>query len=98
VHELGLAQSILDIVHEHVPLARATTVRRVRIRIGEFAGVIPDSLVFCFGAITAGTPFGHAQLDIEHVPGRDLRVVDVELAEPAELADGADAAGTGGLG
>jgi hydrogenase nickel incorporation protein HypA/HybF len=82
MHELGLAESILDIVRDHVPPGREAAVRRVRVRIGEFAGVLPDSLAFCFGAITAGTPFVDASLEIERVPGRELRVADVELDEP----------------
>jgi len=82
VHELGLAESILDLVREHVPPGRAAAVRRVKVRVGDLAGVIPESLAFCFGAIVAGTPFPGASLDIEHVTGRELRVAEVELDEP----------------
>jgi len=79
MHELGLAAGIFDLVREHVPAGRAAAVRRVRIRVGEFAGVLPESLVFCFGALTQGTPYGQASLDVERVAGRELRVSDVEL-------------------
>jgi hydrogenase nickel incorporation protein HypA/HybF len=82
MHELGLAESILDLVREHVPPDRAIAVRRVTVRIGDLAGVIPDSLEFCFGAITAGTPYAGASLDIDRVEGRELRVVELELDEP----------------
>jgi len=68
MHEVGLAASILDIVRQYVPEERAGLVRRVRVRIGEMAGVVPDSLAFCFTAAVEGTPYGRAILDIEHVP------------------------------
>lgn len=118
MHELGLAQGVLDIVRQHVPEAAAGAVRQVRVRVGTMAGVIPDSLVFCFDAITAGTPFALATLTVDHVPptahcaacgitfpvrppaspcpgcgshrvalvsGRELQVVEVELADADEV-------------
>jgi hydrogenase nickel incorporation protein HypA/HybF len=89
MHELGLAESILDIVREHVPLDRAAAVRRVRVRVGEVAGVISESLTFCFGAIVAGTPYVDASIEIERAPGRELRVAEVELADEEAQAPGA---------
>jgi hydrogenase nickel incorporation protein HypA/HybF len=83
MHELGLAQGILDIVSEHVPEGRAGDVRAVRVRVGALAGVVVDSLEFCFGAIVAGTPYAAAVLDVEPCPARELHVVYVELADAA---------------
>lgn len=68
MHEVGIAASILDIVRQYVPEERAGLVRRVRVRIGEMAGVVPDSLAFCFTAAVEGTPYGRAVLEIERVP------------------------------
>jgi hydrogenase nickel incorporation protein HypA/HybF len=85
VHELGLAWNILEIVGQYVPPQRAGAVRDVRVRIGEEAGVLADSLAFCFGAIVTGTPFEAARLAIERVPGGDdLQVVEVELEDDRE--------------
>ncbi|HYN10897.1 MAG TPA: hydrogenase maturation nickel metallochaperone HypA [Vicinamibacterales bacterium] len=70
MHELGVAAGILDIVRQHVPVSDARRVRAVRVRLGEIAGVVPDSLDFCFGAIVAGTPYASAFLAIERVPAR----------------------------
>ena len=67
MHELGLADGIFDIVRQHVPVPKASRVRAVRVRIGDLAGVMPDSLDFCFTAIVAGTPYGAAFLEIERV-------------------------------
>ena len=68
MHELSIAQGIVDIVGQYVPRERHETVRVVRIRVGDLAGVVPDSLAFCFTAVTAGTPMAGTLLEIEHVP------------------------------
>jgi hydrogenase nickel incorporation protein HypA/HybF len=70
MHELGIASGILDIVRQYVPEARAALVRRVHVRIGELAGVVPETLEFCFSVAVEGTPYRSAVLDIEHVPMR----------------------------
>jgi hydrogenase nickel incorporation protein HypA/HybF len=68
MHELSIAQNILDIVRESVPSAELPSVRCVKLRIGEFAGVVPDSLEFSFTVLTTDTPLRDARLHIEHVP------------------------------
>jgi len=68
MHELSIAQSIVDIIGQYVPQQNRHTVRSVKVRIGDLAGVVPDSLSFCFSAITSGTPIAEALLEIEHVP------------------------------
>jgi len=45
-------------------------VRSVRLRVGELAGVVPDSLAFCFELACAGTLLEGAELVTEPVPGR----------------------------
>jgi hydrogenase nickel incorporation protein HypA/HybF len=66
MHELSIAQSILDIVREHVPDDQK--VKSVKVRIGEMSGVVPDSLEFCFTSMTAETPLALTRLDIDHLP------------------------------
>lgn len=68
MHELTLAAGILEIVQHNVPAADAARVRAVRVRVGELAGVVPDSLAFCFAAIVADTPYESAVLEIDRVP------------------------------
>jgi len=68
MHELSIAQSIVDIVLQYLPKEDGVTVRNVTLRLGEMAGVVPDSLEFCFSAITEGTRLKGAVLQIEHVP------------------------------
>ncbi len=65
MHELSIAENIVEIIRENA--GDHHDVKRVRVRIGELAGVVPDSLEFCFGAITSGTPLGQTILEIESV-------------------------------
>ena len=68
MHELSLAQNIVDIVHQYVPAKQSNTVKSVKLRIGELSGVVAESLEFCFSAIVAGTPLRGTTLDIERTP------------------------------
>jgi hydrogenase nickel incorporation protein HypA/HybF len=63
MHELSIAENIVEIVSEN--LNSSDSVRKIKLRIGEMATVIPDSLEFCFGAITKGTALENAELEIE---------------------------------
>lgn len=65
---MSIAESILDIVRQHVPSAQVAEVRAVKVRVGSLSGVIAESLAFCFEALVTDTPLGRARLDIERVP------------------------------
>ncbi len=68
MHELGIAQNILQIVQQSVPETGEASVRIIRIRVGQLSGVVPDSLDFCFSAIIHDTEMKDARLEIEQVP------------------------------
>jgi hydrogenase nickel incorporation protein HypA/HybF len=68
MHELGIAQNILEIVQQSVTKEQAPAVRWIRIRVGQLSGVVPDSLEFCFQAIVSDTPMQRAGLAIEQMP------------------------------
>ena len=67
MHELTIAASILDIVQHNVRASDANRVRAVRVRVGDMAGVVPDSLEFCFDAIVTDTPYAAAFLEIDRI-------------------------------
>ena len=67
MHELSIAQSILDIVREYVPEPRSAEVQSIKVRLGGLSGVVPESLDFCFTAITGDTSLRQAKLKIERV-------------------------------
>jgi hydrogenase nickel incorporation protein HypA/HybF len=68
VHEMSIAQNIVDIVLQHLPQEVDGAVHSVKIRLGRLSGVVPESLDFCFGAIISDTPLQGAQLEIDRVP------------------------------
>jgi hydrogenase nickel incorporation protein HypA/HybF len=69
MHELAIAQSIVQIVETRAAECHATQVKGVRLRIGEAIGVVTDSLTFCFEMLTSLDPtLAGAQLSIDTVP------------------------------
>lgn len=68
MHELGIAENILQIVQQAAPENQAMNVRLIRVRVGRLSGVVPDSLEFCFSAIVNQTELEQARLMIEQVP------------------------------
>ena len=52
MHELALAQAVLDVVAEH---AGERPVERVEVRVGALRQVVPGSLAFCFEAVARGS-------------------------------------------
>ena len=72
MHELGIAQDIVDIAKQYLPEKMEGTVKSVRIRVGRLSGVVPESLDFCFEAIIEDTPLAGAKLNIETTPVRFL--------------------------
>lgn len=72
MHELGIARNILDIVQQSVPEEQSAAVKRIRIRIGQLSGIVPDSLEFCFSALLSETPMRQADLVMEKTPAISL--------------------------
>lgn len=70
MHELSIAQSILDIVKQHVPSDLEGEVRSVKIALGEHSGVVPESLEFCFETIVSETPLEGTKLVMQRIPVR----------------------------
>ncbi|CAM5441566.1 MULTISPECIES: hydrogenase maturation nickel metallochaperone HypA [Streptomyces] len=71
MHEMSVALAVIDQVETAAAQTRdVTAVRSVRLRVGELAGVVPDSLAFCFELACAGTLLEGAELVTEPVPGR----------------------------
>ncbi len=79
MHELSMAQNIIEIVERHVPRESAADVAAIRLRIGELSGIVPESLDFCFSALVRETALAEARLEIERIPIR-ARCIDC-LAE-----------------
>ncbi|SCK52049.1 hydrogenase maturation nickel metallochaperone HypA [Streptomyces sp. WMMB 322] len=70
MHEMSIAVAMVEQVTESPAADGYGTVSAVRLRLGELAGVVADSLRFCFSLACAGTVLDGAELLIDHVPGR----------------------------
>lgn len=68
MHELTMATSILGIVVEEARKAGAEAVRRVRLCVGDLAGVEAASLWACFELLAEGTVAERAELVVRRVP------------------------------
>ncbi len=76
MHEMGLAQAILDTA---LQIAGDRPVRRVAVSAGEQQAVSAESLSFSFELIADGTDATGAVLDVRTVPGARLLVDEVEV-------------------
>ena len=77
MHELGIAQSVLDAVRAegaHHPGAKPV---KITVRIGELAAVDPEALRFSFEVLTRDTDLDGMQLEVEVCPRRH-RCLDCE--------------------
>ena len=60
MHELSLAQALLDLAQKN---AQGKRILALRVRVGALSGVVTDSLSFAFEMISRGTPAEGARLD-----------------------------------
>ncbi len=70
MHEMGIANSILEAVATEVHRHPGSRVSKVGVRIGELAAIDADSLSFCFDALSRDTDLEGLQLQIEVCPRR----------------------------
>ncbi len=68
MHELSIVSSIVDTVTESLAAYPGAQVREVRLRVGVLASVIPESLEFCYGIATEGTPLEGSRLVVDVLP------------------------------
>jgi len=69
MHEVGLAQSIVELVREQARAQAFASVKTVFLRTGALANVEPDALVFGFDSASRGTVAAGARLEVERSPG-----------------------------
>src|ERR1700758_5013904 len=70
MHEMGIANSILEAVARELRCRPAARPTKVGVRVGELAGIDPEAIRFAFDALTLATSFEGMQLAIEFCPAR----------------------------
>jgi hydrogenase nickel incorporation protein HypA/HybF len=68
MHELSIAQNIINIVRAEMRRYDAKILKSVRLEIGAMSSVVSDSLSFCFDALISDTEFEGARLIIDIIP------------------------------
>ena len=68
MHELSVAQEILEIVNQYVPDPKPNTVKSVKVKVGRMSNILTESLTFCFDVITNDTPLSGVRLDTIEIP------------------------------
>ena len=97
MHEMSIAQSVLDIVLQESRNHQVKRVLSVALRVGELSAVETESLKVCFDLLTKGTLAEGARLNIERVQvtcrcrecGSDFTVNELTFSCPS--------CGSGGL-
>lgn len=70
MHELSLAENVLQIIEEAAIEQGFRRVKTVVLEIGQLAAVEPGAMAFCFDAAMRGSCAEHAELRIVEQPGR----------------------------
>lgn len=70
MHELSIAEGIIEIVERTAKSNNVSRVKSVRIAVGELAGVDIESLRFAWQSVTRQGCAQNAQLIIEQPPGK----------------------------
>ena len=69
MHELAIAQGVLDIAETQARRHDASRVSAIHLEIGSLSCVDVQALQFCFDAVTRGTIAQRATLDIDRIAG-----------------------------
>lgn len=70
MHEMSLAESMLEIIKSQAQAQQFSRVRSVVLEIGVLSAVEVDAMRFCFDAVTRGTIAEGARLDIIATQGQ----------------------------
>ncbi|ABK52794.1 hypothetical protein Acel_1021 [Acidothermus cellulolyticus 11B] len=91
MHERALIADLLRVVEEHARRVGATRVHRIRVRVGPFAHVTPESVREQFRFAAAGSIA--AQADVDVVTGSTDSRGDGVLLESIEVDGGSSGEG-----
>jgi hydrogenase nickel incorporation protein HypA/HybF len=70
MHEMSLAEGIVQLVEDAVRTDACIKVKVIWLEIGQLAAVEKDALCFCFDAVARDTVAQGARLEIIEIPGQ----------------------------
>ena len=85
MHEMSLAEGVLQLVEDTARRESAKRVKLVVLEIGRLSSVEPEAIKFCFEAVTHGSIAQGAALEIIAVPGAGWCMQCAETVPMSEL-------------
>jgi hydrogenase nickel incorporation protein HypA/HybF len=103
MHEMSLAEGVLQVIEDSARQNGFTQVKTVWLEIGELSGVEVEAMRFCFDAVVKGTLAEGARLEIVATEGQGRcltcgQTVHIQLRyDPCPLCGGYPVEPVGGL-
>ncbi|MCX7727185.1 MAG: hydrogenase maturation nickel metallochaperone HypA [Chitinispirillaceae bacterium] len=72
MHELSIAEELINIINQTAKANKLSRVAKVKLRIGEMRGIVPESLVFAFEVIGKGSVAEGTAIDIVTIKTKAL--------------------------
>ena len=72
MHEAAIMQGVLDLATAEARKHGAQRINKIKLRLGEFRGVVREALEFCFMAMKQDTLAAYAELEVETIKLRVL--------------------------
>lgn len=69
MHEMSIAEGVLDVVEDAARAQGFTKVKEIRLEIGSLSGVEVEALTFCMDVVLERSVAEGARVEIERVPG-----------------------------
>jgi hydrogenase nickel incorporation protein HypA/HybF len=86
MHEMSIAMNIIELASAAAQREGAGAIERIELEIGTMAGLMVESLEFCFEAAARGTLAEDAILDITSIPAEGRCLVCNEISIVDSLA------------
>ena len=91
MHELGIANAVLETARTELRNHGDAHPQRLGLRVGDWSGVDPEALRFCLNVLMQDTEFACTELEIERCPRRnrcpecriDFPVIDYDVHCPS---------------
>ncbi|TAL67023.1 MAG: hydrogenase maturation nickel metallochaperone HypA [Bacteroidetes bacterium] len=68
MHEVSIAQEIIEIVKDYLPDGNGISVKSVKVDVGDFSNILPEALTFGFEVLTDNSGMKGAELIINKIP------------------------------
>lgn len=97
MHELSLAENMLELIQEQAQTEGFSKVNKVILEIGELSHVEADAMRFCFDSVVSTTLADGALLEILSIPSKAQCPECSTISSPKNLYDPCPTCGSFGL-